>query len=164
MLFRSVSIAACLVSIGLVDKIGRKPLLLIGSAGMTVTLGVLAWCFAQASTGADGALVLPDGVGTAALYAANLYVVFFNMSWGPVMWVMLGEMFPNQMRGSALAVAGAAQWLANFAVSSSFPWLAGNIGLPVTYAAYIAFAAISLVFVWTSVSETKGKELEAMEG
>lgn len=159
-----VSIAACLVSIGLVDKIGRKPLLLIGSAGMTVTLGVLAWCFAQASTGADGALVLPDGVGTIALYAANLYVVFFNMSWGPVMWVMLGEMFPNQMRGSALAVAGAAQWLANFAVSSSFPWMAGNIGLPVTYAAYTAFAAISLVFVWTSVSETKGKELEAMEG
>lgn len=159
-----VSIAACLISIGLVDKLGRKPLLLIGSAGMTVTLGTLAWCFAQASTGPDGAMILPDNVGTIALYAANIYVVFFNMSWGPVMWVMLGEMFPNQMRGSALAVAGAAQWLANFAVSSSFPWAASNIGLPITYTAYTLFAALSLVFVWTSISETKGKELEAMEG
>ena len=159
-----VSIAACLISIGLVDKLGRKPLLLIGSAGMTVTLGVLAWCFAQASTGPNGAMILPDNVGTIALYAANIYVVFFNMSWGPVMWVMLGEMFPNQMRGSALAVAGAAQWLANFAVSSSFPWAASNIGLPITYTAYTLFAALSLVFVWTSISETKGKELEAMEG
>lgn len=159
-----VSIAACLVSIALVDKIGRKPLLLIGSAGMTVTLGTLAWCFSQATTGPDGALVLPEGVGTIALYAANIYVVFFNMSWGPVMWVMLGEMFPNQMRGSALAVAGAAQWLANFAVSSSFPWAARNIGLPVTYAAYTLFAAISLVFVAAWIKETKGKELEAMEG
>ena len=80
------------------------------------------------------------------------------------MWVMLGEMFPNQMRGSALAVAGAAQWLANFAVSSSFPWLAKNVGLPSTYAAYAVFAAISFVFVRAAVKETKGKELEAMVG
>jgi SP family sugar:H+ symporter-like MFS transporter len=80
------------------------------------------------------------------------------------MWVMLGEMFPNQMRGSALAVAGAAQWLANFAVSSSFPWLAKNLGLPLTYAAYAIFAAISFVFVLRVVRETRGIELEAMEG
>lgn len=69
---------------------------------------------------------MPEGVGTMALYAANICVIFFNLSWEPVMWVMLGDMFPNQMRGSALAVAGAAQWLANFAVSSSFAWLAKN--------------------------------------
>jgi SP family sugar:H+ symporter-like MFS transporter len=80
------------------------------------------------------------------------------------MWVMLGEMFPNQMRGSALAIAGAAQWLANFAVSSSFPWMAKNIGLPVTYTAYTLSALVSFVFVLRWVRETKGVELEAMEG
>ncbi len=159
----SVSILACLVSIGLVDRIGRKPLLLIGSAGMALTLAMLAWCFAQA-TMLDGRVALPPGVGTTALFAANIYVVFFNLSWGPVMWVMLGEMFPNQMRGSALAVAGAAQWLANFAVSSSFPWLAQNIGLPVTYGAYALFAVLSYVFVRWTVHETKGLELEQMRG
>jgi len=159
----AVSILACLVSILLVDRLGRRPLLLIGSLGMTVTLGVLSWSFAQASY-VEGHLLLPPGVGTIALLAANAYVVFFNVSWGPVMWVMLGEMFPNQMRGSALAVAGAAQWCANFAVSSSFPWLAKNIGLPVTYAAYTAFALLSFLFVRSFVRETKGVELEAMQG
>lgn len=159
----TLSILACLVSIALIDRIGRRPLLLIGSAGMAATLGTLAWCFAQA-TFVDGRLVLPPGTGTTALYAANAYVVFFNMSWGPVMWVMLGEMFPNRMRGSALAVAGAAQWLANFAVSASFPWLAKNIGLAPTYGAYTLFALLSLLFVFAWVRETKGVELEAMQG
>jgi SP family sugar:H+ symporter-like MFS transporter len=159
----TVSILACLASIGLIDKIGRKPLLLVGSTGMALTLAVLAWCFAQATTSARG-VTLPQDIGTTALFAANAYVVFFNLSWGPVMWVMLGEMFPNQIRGSALAVAGAAQWLANFAVSSSFPWLAKNIGLPVTYGSYAGFAALSYLFVRRAVRETKGLELEQMQG
>lgn len=159
----AVSILACLVSIALIDRIGRRLLLLIGSTGMAVTLATLTWCFAGAEQ-VNGAMVLPQGTGTIALYAANLYVVFFNFSWGPVMWVMLGEMFPNRMRGSALAIAGAAQWLANFAVSSSFPWLARHAGLPLTYGAYTAFAAISFLFVRLAVHETKGIELEAMEG
>lgn len=159
----SVSIVACIVSILLIDRIGRRPLLLIGSTGMVLTLGTLAWCFSQAHMVA-GALTLPAGVGTTALLAANIYVIFFNLSWGPVMWVMLGEMFPNRMRGSALAIAGAAQWLANFLVSSSFPWLAKNAGLTATYAAYTGFALLSLLFVRTMVQETKGIELEAMEG
>jgi SP family sugar:H+ symporter-like MFS transporter len=158
-----LSIAACLVSIGLIDKIGRKPLLLIGSIGMAVTLGILTICFAS-GTFVDGQLVLPGGVGTVALIAANVYVSFFNFSWGPVMWVMLGEMFPNQIRGSGLAVAGAAQWTANFAISMSFPWLAANIGLPITYGFYAAFAFISIMFVLKYVHETKGTELEDMVG
>ncbi len=158
-----VSILACLVSIMLIDKLGRRPLLLIGSAGMTLTLGTLAWCFNQAEM-VNGALHMPGATGTVALFAANIFVIFFNLSWGPVMWVMLGEMFPNQMRGSALAVAGAAQWLANFLVSSSFPWLAKNLGLPVTYAMYTAFALLSLIFVNSMVKETKGIELEDMQG
>lgn len=159
----SLSILACLFSMTLVDKIGRRPLLLIGSAVMAVSLAVLAWCFAQASF-VEGKLVLPESVGTIALFGANIYVVFFNLSWGPIMWVMLGEMFPNQMRGSALAVAGAAQWLANFVVSSSFPWLAKNVGLSPTYGAYAAFALLSFFFVRRAIAETKGIELEDMTG
>jgi MFS transporter, SP family, sugar:H+ symporter len=159
----ALSILSCLFAIGLIDKIGRKPLLLIGSIGMAVTLGVLTWCF-SVGVFADGKLTLPEGVGTIALFAANIYVIFFNFSWGPVMWVMLGEMFPNQIRGSGLAVAGAAQWTANFAISFSFPWLAKNIGLPTTYGFYTACAFISVIFVMKMVYETKGRELEDMAG
>jgi len=159
----SLSILACLATVALIDRIGRKPLLLIGSAGMTVTLAVMAWAFSTAST-VDGALHLGDGVGLAALIAANAYVVFFNLSWGPVMWVMLGEMFPNQIRGSGLAVAGFAQWTANFAISVSFPALAASLGLAPTYGFYAASALVSLFFVRAMVQETRGKELEDMVG
>ena len=99
-----------------------------------------------------------------ALISANAYVIFFNLSWGPVMWVMLGEMFPNQIRGSALAVSGAAQWAANFLISSSFPLLAKCAGLPVTYGFYAACAFLSIIFVGKAVHETRGTELEDMVG
>ena len=100
----------------------------------------------------------------AALVSANLYVVFFNLSWGPVMWVMLGEMFPNQIRGSGLAVAGFAQWMANYAISVSFPVLAASIGLVITYGLYALAALVSFFFVRAMVHETKGMELEHMQG
>ncbi len=112
----------------------------------------------------DGALHLAPRVGVLALISANLYVIFFNLSWGPVMWVMLGEMFPNQIRGSGLAVSGAAQWTTNFLISVSFPVLAKNIGLPITYGFYTACAALSILFVLKRVHETRGRELEAMVG
>lgn len=159
----TLSIVACLFTIATIDSIGRRPLLIVGSAGMFLTLSVLAYCFGQASI-VDGHVVLPSGLGIIALIAANAFVVFFNSSWGPVMWVMLGEMFPNRMRGSALAIAGAAQWLANFAVSASFPMLAEGIGLALTYSAYALFALASLVFVVRHLEETKGLELEQMQG
>jgi SP family sugar:H+ symporter-like MFS transporter len=95
-----VSIAACLVATYLIDKIGRKPLLTIGSIGMALTLGTMAAVFATAIVKTGNVLELTGKSGPIALIAANLYVFFFNLSWGPVMWVMLGEMFPNQIRGS----------------------------------------------------------------
>ena len=159
----AVSVGACVIALLLIDKIGRKPLLLAGSLGMAVTLGLVAWCFTH-GTIAGGAMHLPPAYGTIAFAAAISYAAFFNLSWGPVMWVMLGEMFPNQIRGSALAVAGAAQWLSNFAVSSNFPWLAKNAGLPATYGLYTGFAVLSWLFVRLHVRETKGVQLEAMEG
>ena len=142
-----LSIGACLLTIALIDRIGRKPLLLIGSAGMTVTLGTIAWAFSTALHGADGGVTLPGHNGVIALVAANLYVVFFNLSWGPVMWVMLGEMFPNQIRGSALAVSGFAQWIANALISVSFPSLVVSPGLSITYLGYTLAAAVSFFFV-----------------
>lgn len=159
----SLSILACLGAIGLIDRIGRKPLLLVGSAGMAVTLAVMALAFSTARM-VDGAVHLSDQWGLAALVAANAYVVFFNASWGPVMWVMLGEMFPNQIRGSGLAVAGFAQWIANFGISVSFPALAASLGLVVTYGFYALSAAVSFLFVRAMVHETRGRELEEMTG
>jgi SP family sugar:H+ symporter-like MFS transporter len=159
----ALSIAACLAAMAVIDKIGRKPLLLIGSAGMFLTLGTMAWCFSRAVM-VDGSLTLDDQTGLIALCAANAYVVFFNLSWGPVMWVMLGEMFPNQMRGSALAVAGFAQWIANFAISVSFPAMAAGLGLVVTYGFYAVSALVSYFLVQAWVKETRGRELEEMTG
>jgi len=159
----ALSILACLLAVALIDRIGRKPLLLIGSAGMAVTLTVVGICFSSGSI-VNGALHLSDRGGLIALVAANAYVVFFNGSWGPVMWVMLGEMFPTQIRGSGLAVAGFAQWIANFAISVSFPTMAVSLGLSLTYGFYALSALISFFFVRAMVSETRGRELEAMQG
>ena len=149
----------------LIDRIGRKPMLMIGSIGMAVTLGLVAFAF---STGAlvDGSLKLSSSMGLLALVAANIYVMFFNFSWGPVMWVMLGEMFPNQLRGSGLAVSGFFQWIANFAITLTFPIMlaAPGIGLTGAYGVYTVFAIISIFFVMWAVKETKGKELEDMQG
>ena len=159
----SLSIASCLVAIALIDRIGRKPLLLIGSVGMAITLGIMAIAFMSGEL-VDGSLALSDGAGLTALIAANAYVALFNFSWGPVMWVMLGEMFPNQIRGSGLAVSGFAQWIANFGITMTFPILLGTIGLTGAYGFYALSAAVSVVFVWLMVRETKGIELEQMTG
>ena len=160
----AVSIAACFLTIALIDKIGRKPLLLIGSAGMAVTLFVMVYAFSHGSLDAKGNLVLSADLGLVAVVAANLYVIFFNVSWGPVMWVMLGEMFPNQIRGSALAVAGFCQWFANFLITFTFPPMAEHLGLAGSYTFYAVCAVISFFLVQKFIQETKGKELEQMEG
>tara|TARA_R110000772_G_scaffold195835_4_gene306530 strand:- start:17056 stop:18429 length:1374 start_codon:yes stop_codon:yes gene_type:complete len=159
----AVSIAAVFVTMYLIDKVGRKPFLLIGSVGMTFALGTMVYTFANSGLDANGNLSLGDQ-GVVALVAANAYVFFFNLSWGPVMWVMLGEMFPNQIRGSGLAVAGFAQWGANFIVTFTFPIFLASIGLAGAYSIYALGALISIVFVYKLVQETKGKELEEMQG
>ena len=157
-----VNVLVTLVAIALVDKVGRKPLLLVGSAGMAITLGLMAVCFSHA-IGSGTQISLPGAWGMVALVAANLYVVFFGLSWGPMVWVLLGEMFPNRIRAIALAVAASAQWMANFAITASFPSLA-EFGLSFAYGLYAAFAVLSFVFVQRAVRETKGMELEAMTG
>jgi SP family sugar:H+ symporter-like MFS transporter len=159
----AVSIAAVVITMYLIDKVGRKPFLMLGSIGMAITLGLMVYAFSNAAVDGNGNLDLAE-LGTLALVAANAYVFFFNLSWGPVMWVMLGEMFPNQIRGSGLAVAGLAQWSANFAITMTFPIMLASIGLAGAYGFYTLCAVLSIIFVTKFVYETKGKELEEMHG
>lgn len=165
----ALSIAGVVLSLLLVDKIGRKPILMIGSIGMSITLALVVYAFStgalevNAATGQE-TLQLSDSMGILALIAANAYVMLFNFSWGPVMWVMLGEMFPNQIRGLGLAVAGISQWGANFIVTLTFPMLLGSMGLAFAYSLYTIGAILSVYFVYKFVYETKGLELENMEG
>ncbi|QIK78193.1 sugar porter family MFS transporter [Sphingomonas piscis] len=159
----AISIAACFVTVALVDKIGRKPLLLIGSAGMAIALFIMVYAFSTGTLNGDQ-LALPGSMGMVAVVAALAYSALFNISWGPVMWVMLGEMFPNQIRGSALAVCGFAQWFANYLVAQSFPIMLGSLGLAASYSFYAVCSVISFFLVQKLIKETKGKELEQMEG
>ena len=158
-----VNIVTTFIAIATVDKFGRKPLLLIGSIGMTLTLGTLAAVFATASINpATGTPALTGSAGIIALLAANLYVVFFGFSWGPIVWVLLGEIFNNQIRAAALSLAASVQWIANFIVSTTFPPLLHTFGLGSAYGLYTIASAISIFFVLLLVKETKGKELEEM--
>ena len=127
---------------------------------MSLSLGTLAAVFATARV-EGGEPVLGDTAGMVALVAANLFVVFFGVSWGPVVWVLLGEMFSNRIRAFALGLAAAAQWITNFLISQTFPTLA-DVGLGVAYGLYTAFALLSFFFVLRHVRETKGRQLEEM--
>lgn len=155
----ALSLVACGITLVLIDKWGRKPFLLLGSIGMTFSLIGLVVAFSNGTIDAQDQLQLGDW-GFAALVQANLYVFFFNLSWGPVMWVMLGEIFPNNMRGLGLGVAGLAQWLANFLVTMTFPILLAGGGLTLAYSLYAFFAFVSIIFVIYLVKETKGTKLE----
>ncbi|MBA8815773.1 SP family sugar:H+ symporter-like MFS transporter [Microbacterium halimionae] len=155
------NVLVTLIAIFLVDRIGRKPILLTGSIMMTVSLGAMALAFAFSVT-VDGEVSLPGAWGPVALVAANLFVVGFGASWGPLVWVLLGEIFPSRIRGKALGVAAGAQWIANFLITVSFPAMS-SWSLPLTYSMYAAFAALSFFYVLLRVPETKGMELEKTE-
>jgi SP family sugar:H+ symporter-like MFS transporter len=174
----TINVLTTLIAIATIDRIGRKPLLIIGSIGMTITLGTMAIIFGSASacttvnslctqqnitdkTPDLTTAVFGSASGTVALIAANLFVVAFGMSWGPVVWVLLGEMFPNRMRAAALSLAAGGQWVANWIVTVSFPTLK-DIGLGLAYGLYAGFALLSFFFVWKFIEETKGKQLEDM--
>jgi len=155
-----VNIAFTFLAIYLVERVGRKPLLMVGALGQAVMLGILALVFAVGAEDAAQGIEMGGISGILALLAANLYIAFFAFTWGPIMWVMLGEMFSNKFRGAALAVAGLTQWGSNFLITITFPILLTSIGLGVSYGIYAAFGVIAYVFVRRYVTETKGKTLE----
>ncbi|MER7807191.1 sugar porter family MFS transporter [Streptomyces sp900116325] len=152
-----VNIIGTVIAMVLVDRIGRKPLALAGSAGMAIALAFEAWAFSADLVNGK----LPTAQGVVALIAAHVFVLFFALSWGVVVWVFLGEMFPNRIRAAALGVAASAQWIANWAITASFPSLA-DWNLSGTYIIYTCFAVLSIPFVLKFVKETKGKALEEM--
>ena len=144
-----VNIIFTVVAIFTVDRVGRKPLLMIGSTGMMIGMAVLA------------ALSFTDTIGLGALIFIIIYTASFMMSWGPICWVLISEIFPNTIRSQAVAIAVAAQWISNFLVSATFPslsdWSVGG-----TYCIYAVMSLLSALFVWKMVPETKGKTLEQM--
>jgi SP family xylose:H+ symportor-like MFS transporter len=144
-----VNLAFTLVAILTVDKFGRKPLLIIGSLGMAVGMFAI------------GILAFYKVIGVSTLIFIVLFTASFMMSWGPICWVLISEIFPNTIRGKAIAIAVAAQWIANFAVSATFPVLT-SISVTFTYCLYGVMSFISFIFVWKMVPETKGKTLEEM--
>ncbi|CAM5378769.1 sugar porter family MFS transporter [Streptomyces fumanus] len=152
-----INIIGTVIAMIFVDRVGRKPLAIIGSVGMVIGLALEAWAFSAHLV--DGKL--PATQGWVALIAAHLFVLFFALSWGVIVWVFLGEMFPNRLRAAALGVAASAQWIANWAITASFPSLA-DWNLSATYVIYTIFAALSIPFVLKFVKETKGKALEEM--
>ncbi len=153
-----------------VDRWGRKPLLVTGALIMAVSMLFLGFLFNASGDGTStGALQMSYSAGMWGLVAVVAYIAGFSMSWGPVTWVMLSEIFPNSIKGSAMAIAVAAQWIANLFVSWSFKVLDGNSALNTAFNhgfAYWIYGVMSLaaaVFVIRYVPETKGRSLEAIQ-
>jgi len=153
----AVNLTFTVVAILTVDKLGRKPLMIIGAVGMAFSMIAL------------GLMFYIDNVGMGALFFMLLYTASFAVSWGPVAWVMLSEIFPNSIRG-AMSIAVAAQWVANLIVSWTFPIMNDSTALTNTfhhgfaYWIYGIMGILAAVFMWKVVPETKGRTLEEMEG
>ena len=153
----AVNLLFTVLAIMTVDKYGRKPLMIIGAIGMAFAMFALGTTFFM------------ESVGMGALIFMLIYVASFAMSWGPVCWVLLSEIFPNKIRGRALAVAVAAQWISNYLVSWTFPMMDKNTYLLETfnhgfaYWIYGVMGVLAALLVWKFVPETKGKTLEEME-
>lgn len=152
-----VNLVFTVLAIFTVDKVGRKPLMIVGSIGMAVSMIALGFAFYF------------NLLGIAALIFMMVYTAAFAMSWGPVCWVLLSEIFPNSIR-SALSIAVAAQWIANWIVSLTFPimndnaWLTEKFNHGFSYWIYGFMGILSALFIWKFVPETKGKTLEEIEG
>jgi SP family xylose:H+ symportor-like MFS transporter len=151
------NIVFTLIALVTVDRWGRKPLLILGAVVMAVSMIALGFLFSSGN------------VGTAALVAVVAYIAGFALSWGPVVWVLLAEIFPNPIKGKAMALAVAMQWIANLFVSWSFKVLDGNSALNemfnhgFSYWIYGVMSFLAAVFVWRFVPETKGHSLEAIQ-
>lgn len=156
----TINISSTLVAIALVDKLGRKPLLLAGSILMTASLFTVAIVFARADATEAGTLTLNATEAWTALIGAHMFLVGFATTWGPCVWVLLSEVFNNRIRGSAMALATGSLWLTNFTITMLFPPMLDGIGLAATYLIFTAIVFFSFFFVLRFIDETKGKTLE----
>ena len=145
-----VNLGFTCVAIFTVEKLGRKPLLIIGSLGMAIGAIGVAITFGN-----------PD-LQLMCMVSIMVYSASFMFSWGPICWVLIAEVFPNTIRGAAVAIAVAFQWIFNWIVSTSFVPLANSMGYWFTYGLYGVICVLAAVFVWRLVPETKGKTLQDM--
>jgi len=152
-----ISILSTVVAIAIMDRVGRRTLLTAGAAAMTVSLAGLAYCFSSA-TGAGDALLLGRGAMIGALVAINLFAIAFGITWGPVTWLMLNELFDSRLRITAVAVCTAVNWLTNWLVVRTFPLLA-EAGLGLAYGLFALFAALAFLFALRVLPETRGTAL-----
>jgi MFS transporter, SP family, galactose:H+ symporter len=150
-----VNVLMTIVSLVLIDRLGRRPLLIIGNIGMALSLAALSLS-AVLNVGKDALMFI--GVGSTLVY-----VGFFAISLGPVFWVMISEIYPLRIRGFAMSFATAVSWLSNLVVSFSFPILLDRFGIGATFAVYTAITLGSLLFCCLRVPETKGLSLEQIE-
>ncbi|HEV2171558.1 MAG TPA: sugar porter family MFS transporter [Candidatus Binatus sp.] len=151
----TINVLSTLIAMWLVDRIGRKPLLLAGLAGMIASLVVVG--ASQRFGSAIG--INPDSLAPLTVGFIGLYIVCFAFSLGPVVWLMISEIFPNQARARGAAISTAANWMANFLVSLSFPILQATMG-PSLWFLYAAMGVAAFVFIVGFVPETRGKSLE----
>lgn len=154
----AMNIVAGLIAIYYADRLGRKALLLIGAVGTTLSLGVLA--------GTNLLLPTPEGigpVGITTMLSMAVYIVMFQASWGPMVWVMLGEIFPLGVRAAAMGLATFLLWGANFVVALTFPPLLAALGVGWLFAIFALICFAALIFVWKLVPETKNRSLEEIE-
>lgn len=145
-----VNLGFTCVAIFTVEKLGRKPLLIVGSLGMAIGAMGVAMTFGN------------EDLNLYCMISLMIYSASFMFSWGPICWVLIAEVFPNTIRGGAVAIAVAFQWIFNWIVSTSFVPLSNSMGFLFTYAMYGVICVIAAVFVWKLVPETKGKTLEDM--
>ncbi|MGC4795690.1 MFS transporter [Micromonospora saelicesensis] len=155
-----VSTSAPVVAILVMHEVGRRMLLPAGAAVMAPALAALAICFAGTDPGE--AAGLNGGAAATALIAINVFSVGFGVTWGPVMWLMLSELFDGDLRAAAVAVCTAVSWL-TCAVTRAFPGLAG-VGLSFAYGLYTVFAVLAFVFVLTVLPETRGRNCRDIAG
>ena len=145
-----INVIFTVIAIATVDKLGRKPLLIIGSIGMAIGMFAIS------------ALSYFNVIGISTLIFIIIYTASFMMSWGPITWVLISEIFPNKIRGRAVAIAVAFQWAANYFISSTYPAMMEYSGA-MTYGFYGLMSILSAIFVWKMIPETKGKTLEELE-
>ncbi|MGH9278463.1 MAG: MFS transporter, partial [Acidimicrobiales bacterium] len=153
-----VNVLATFIAIAFVDKFGRKPLLLTGLVGMSLSLTTLGFAFAalDGSTAAG----TPTTLGIITLVCLVVFIASFAFSMGPIVWTMISEIYPNRIRGRAVAVATAANWGAAFLVSMTFLTLLDAIGESATFWLFAATSVAAFVWIWFKVPETKGRSLE----
>jgi MFS family permease len=146
-----VNLIFTMIAIGFIDKIGRKKLMLIGSFGLIVTLGLVSYSFLGKNSGTMVAIYL------------MVYIGFFAFSQGAVIWVFISEIFPNQVRAKGQTLGSSTHWVMATLIAFSFPYITGKIGESWTFLFFTGMMVLQLIFVLKVMPETKGKSLEQIE-